>query len=225
MKRAKGEDAFVKMLRLALEKGSNWKGNRRVEAPDVHIRTVEHVFGPRSYVRGGTIVCWYYASKVFAVDFERKLVTNYGMPGYSLSTGQNIRGWEDAFREMFWSAVDYNVFYRYANWSFSRGRSSAYETDTMFRRFIQHAPWVHVDADGVGWFHWPAWDEQLADVYFESRAFLRTSQNWRYFDYDWTEDGRWERKFIDDDAKRRWDAKHRRKGKHGLVPRAVPAAP
>lgn len=199
------------MLRLAIEKGSYRKGNRTVEAYDVRVvRRVDHVFFGPIVVMSRQVTCWYYSSKVFAVDFDRKLITDYAMDSYSISTSQNISGWRRAFREMFPEAVPEDATWLCRQWC-AKGDDTA-------QRFSARVPWVRVDRSGVRWFHWPAYDDALALAYDESRAFLRTSQNWRYFVYDWTEDGSWEARFINDDARRRYEARERRKGQHGNVP-------
>lgn len=211
------------MLRIAIERGAPYrKGNREVDAPKM--RTIEPLFG-KFIMPHGTVTCWFYSSRVFCVDFDKQRITDYGMRSYSMSTGQNIAGWVRAFRVKFGHFVGNNLFYEYGAWSFNSRNLE--RGSQMFLRFAQRVPWVHIDANGIGWFHWPKWDEALHKTYFASSSFLHESQNWRYFDFDWAEDGRWERKFINDDAKRRWEAREQRRGrqKNGDLPRRVPAAP
>lgn len=224
MQRAKGEDAFEKMLRIAAERGGEYsKGNRWISIQRLSL--IEPLFG-KFLMPKGHVICGYYSSRIFSIDFDKKLVTDYGMPSYSVSTGQNIRAWEAAFRVFFKPFLPENLLWQYSRWT-SSPRYVRPEANTRFKRFTEKAPWVHVDGERVAWFYWPAWDEALANRYGDGEAFLRENQNWRYFDYAWDSAGNWTRFFLSEEARHRWTARERRKGRliDGNLSAAIPVLP
>jgi YD repeat-containing protein len=72
----------------------------------------------------------------------------------------------------------------------------------------------------VWWFDWELYDSALDVEYYLSTHDLARDQNWRYYAYDWDAQGKWSKRFINDDAKRRFLAREKRKtrGRHVNVP-------
>ena len=161
----------------------------------------------------GVVTCYYFNSAIFAIDFINERVTNFGMDGYSTTTGANIGGWESACAKL-GDCTESAWRWDYSRWTVSdEPRTSYYRRTVMpapateFERFCKRIPWVDIDHAGRRWFLWKKFDKTLAQQYDDSWNFLHNDQNWRYFTYDWgTEKGlNWIRKFKDEDAERRWN--------------------
>jgi len=169
----------------------------------------------------GVVTCYYYNSEIFAIDFINKRITNFKMERYSISTSRNISTWEWVFR------TKYDHERKWHGYSFWTGGHEAYganvgdfgkSLNTMYDRFCAKVPWVYFDGNGIHWFAWDKYDMSLASEFFESRTFLYNKQNWRYFDYNWDEQGRWTRRFKNADAEKRW---HKREKRHLAMRKAA----
>ena len=204
---------FEEMFRTACKRsaktghGQSERGNRMVSV-DGEYRPVWTFLGiiPRLH---GIITCVYYSSKIFAIDFINNRVTNFGMSGYSMSTGQNLHGWEDVCASMFPHLLE-KWKWKYGEWV---DRNTLPDVQTMYGRFCAKVPWIYVDKNDVRWFEWDKFDEALAQVYHRGCDFLREDQNWRYFDYDWDNRGDWTVKYKDDDAQRRYMQRERQRAR------------
>jgi len=109
--------------------------------------------------------------------------------------------------------VDTNPF----RWTFStryNPRSvpcwgGAHETD-MFERFRDGVAWVE-DVDGSPWFLGPKFNPARVEDYDNVRHdILDDGVSWHWYTADWTDSGRWRKRFIDDAAKARWEKRQAR---------------
>jgi hypothetical protein len=184
-----------KLLYRAISKGGYAKqGNREIHVlGDVH--RIWTFTGPR-FRNEGRIDCLYYDTTVLSLDFVNKRITDGNWRAYNSCTKQTIAGYEDVLFGLF----SLNHFkYTYSLWT------KPASPNTTYGRFVQRIPWVvH------GWFLWEAYDERLADAFHESLRDLQKDQNWRWFDYDWDQDGNWSRRFINPDAERRFRQKEKK---------------
>jgi len=207
-------DVYDTMLGVALRragrhgKGNSSRRNKRIEVSGPY-KPLWTFVGPIHRVEG-VVTCFYYNQPVFAVDFINARITNFDMTSYSLSTGANIRGWEYSCWRMFTFPAYVRVYH---SWMCAPPPYEHHQpgSDGAYDRFSCRVPWVHDDPRGVRWFAWEHYDRDLARVYHQSNAFLSGDQNWRYFDYDWDDFGKWTRHFKNADAERRWKMRERKR--------------
>ena len=184
-----------KQLMRAIEKGGYAQnGNREVWVRG-DVREI-WTFGGPCWRLNGKIDCRYYGTRILTLDLENKAITDYGMHAYNSCTSNTIRGWTDVLFDMFGLRKQAYGFFLWT-------RPPTPNTD--YARFVTRVPWA-----GDGWFHWEQFDPVLADQYDESQAFLRNNQNWRWFGYDWDQNGNWSRRFINADAERRYRQREKR---------------
>lgn len=184
-----------KQLLRAIEKGGYAQnGNREVRIIG-DIRETWTFAGPW-WRLDGRIECRYYGTRILTLDFENKALTDYGMHDYNTCTSNTISGWTDVLFDMFGLR---RIAYHFSQWT----RPPTPNTD--YARFVARVPWA-----GDGWFRWELFDQALADTFNEGQSSLRDGQNWRWFDYDWDQDGNWSRKFINADAERRYRQREKR---------------
>lgn len=176
------------------KRGHARNGNREVW---VHgdVREILTFAGP-CWNLNGKIDCSYYGTRILTLDLEKKAITDYGMYAYNTCTSNTISGWTDVMFDIF--GLRKRV-YGFSQWTLPP------TPDTNYARFVTHVPWVR-----DGWFHWEQFNQTLADQYNEGQTFLGENQNWRWFDYDWDQNGNWSRKFINADAERRYRQREKR---------------
>jgi hypothetical protein len=85
-----------------------------------------------------------------------------------------------------------------------------FDFDALYTEFRRHVPWLSRDKDDTWWFHWPSYDENLANIFYESIRSLHTDRAYLYYTYCWI-NGVWTRRFIDTDAERRYAQRARRR--------------
>lgn len=169
--------------------------------------------GPRWFA-SGRMSFWYYESRVLAVDFDRDMVTDFGYIGYSMTTNQNIGGWYDGLRRMFFvglhcldysvGALNWTISGRHNEKSLARPENQKTHEDKLYAKYRTGAPWVR-RIDGDPWF-----DARRFDPEAVTRAGLLNGEicdglNWRWFTASWV-NGLWTKQFIDEHAERRWKA-------------------
>lgn len=201
------QSPYQHMLDIALRRGQSVKASRhrRIDVEGEY-RKIQTFAGECRWLNG-TIVCSYYNSDIFALDTINQRVTTFGMDRYSISTQAHLSGWRAAVRGL--GIVPTSALYCGSDWVAKKAHQDP---------FMARVPWCQ-RVDGVNWFHWPAFDEDLAYAWGGGKYFLRQSQNWRYFTYAWNEQGEWERRFIDAEAEKRWNARERKKRKRDLSAR------
>lgn len=210
-------DTFNQMLQTACKRarkdgrGESSRGNRKCVV-DGRYDPIWTFLGIVHRIHG-TVTCYYFDSAVFAIDFINERVTDFGMRGYSMTTGPNINGWESAVDKLL-TLTGGKWRWNYSRWTFSNKPRKDYywkpaepTPETDFERFCKRLPWIYIDKSGQRWFLWKKYDETLAQQYDDGWTFLHNDQNWRYFEYDWdSKKGyNWVRKFKDKDAERRWN--------------------
>lgn len=176
--------------------------------------------GPRWHVTG-QISFWYYHSRVFALDFDRDMVTDFGYIGYSMTTNQNIGGWYSALRGMRLMGIrclDLSV--AALNWTISRrhnvnspvhpSKQKTHE-DKLMVKFRVGAPWVR-RVDGDPWFDGRAYDPVAVENAERLNREICDGMHWRWFTADWV-NGLWTKQFIDAAAETRWNAWRKRQEK------------
>jgi hypothetical protein len=172
--------------------------------------------GPRWDIYG-KLHFWHCGSHVMAVDFDEDRVTDFGYSGYSMTTTRHVSGWLHALQRMpildvesvcpGYRPFDWTQSYRYnTNPKF---RGEGWHED-MFDRYRARIPWVHW-IDGMPWFHAQRWDLVQLAVYEDLRRELLGDRMHMWWTGDWDAQGRWVKRFIDDDARRRWEALQKRK--------------
>jgi hypothetical protein len=207
-------DVYYTMMGVALHragrhgKGNSSRKNKRIEVSGPY-KPLWTFVGLIHRVEG-VVTCFYYNQPIFAVDFINARITNFDMTSYSLSTGENIRRWEYACYRMFTFPP---YVYVYHSWVHTPSHYEPHQPGSAdaYARFSRLVPWVHDDLRGVRWFAWEHYDSALAETYHQSNEFLRSDQNWRYFDYDWDDFGKWTRHFKNADAERRWKMRERKR--------------
>lgn len=165
----------------------------------------------------GKLTFTYECTKILAVDFDQDLVTDFGWHGYGLTTTRYINGWMcDLWSMKFINTPCVDGQFDPIKWTWSdrynktnRFRGEGWHED-MATRFRAKVPWVKW-IDGMPWFHGRGWDDHLNYSYENLRGDLLKDSLWRWWTGDWTESGRWIRRFIDADAERRWLALQKRK--------------
>jgi hypothetical protein len=184
-----------KQLMRAIEKGGYAQnGNREVRIYG-DIRETWTFAGPR-WRLDGKIECRYYGTRILTLDLVNKEITDHGMNAYNSCTRNTISGWEDVlFDEFGLRPLKYNY------WQWTRLPTPG----TDYARFVARAPWVR-----AGWFRWELFDSTLANAFNEGQSFLSNDQNWRWFNYDWDQDGNWSRRFINANAERRYRQREKR---------------
>lgn len=209
MKRGKGDGAFAALLRESLKKaGVARKGNRVVETKGLHLLPLFD--GPEIIGEDGSIKAYYFSSKIFGLDLKRKCITDFGMSDYSISTRANVHGWFEAAFRLFkipgscWNAT---------SWLPDRHELPG----SAKARYRARMPWSRTDSLGTTWFHWLEFDQDKADFFYDCQRALQSDQRHRYLMYDWTDKGTWDVKYLDDDAKRRYLQREKKRGKstHG----------
>jgi hypothetical protein len=149
-----------------------------------------------------------------AVDFSRDMITDFGYTGYSMTTDKNLRGWRRAlgdagFQDMISLASETNPF----RWTSNHNRwprGAGYAED-MFKRFCARVPWT-TRIDGETWFVGAKYAPVLEDHFdMLRREILSDGVSWHWFTADWNERGQWEKRFIDDVAKKRWEKREARR--------------
>jgi len=178
-------------------------------------------FEGRYWTASGQLSFWHHESRVMHVDFDRDRVTDFGYTGYSMTTDRNLNGWRyalqaalfvsmrsldgDAARPFDWTKSD-----RY-NKRVVPNRGAGFAED-MFKRFAAGVPWVSM-IDGSPWFCGQAYDHNLVRQYDKVRhEIVGDGVSWHWFTGDWV-DGRWEKRFIDDAAKARWQKREAKMGR------------
>lgn len=219
--RYQDEDPFDRMLRVALKRGHSIKGNREITIREGRVVDVLWTFLGPYYDCSDVLTCRYYGQSVFAVDFKNHRVTDFGMYDYSISTGATIRGYTRALHRAFWQTMPFGWLNHYGRWTPEhrcsyqnvRKRVSEAVRDEVFQRFRAQAPWMYRDSySHAWWFDWEAYDPALAQKYFDAETFLMSSQNWRYFTYDWN-GSNFEKRFKDTTAEKRWKAREAKRAR------------
>jgi hypothetical protein len=156
----------------------------------------------------GRMVFKHHDTRVMAVDFDRDMITDFGYTGYSMTTDKNLRSWRRAlcdagFQGMTSLVSETNPFRWTSN--HDRGPRGAGYAEGMFKRFCARVPWV-TRIKGDAWFVGPKYAPVLEDHYDTlRREILSDGVSWHWFTADWNERGQWEKRFIDDAAKKRWE--------------------
>lgn len=203
-------DHRFKMLQIAIKRGQSTRGNHQIIANGV-IDWNESFLGPHP-VFNGSLKFYYHSNPILGIDMVKKRVTNFGYAGYSISTGQNIDSWESYVALLF--PRQFQRYLSYARWlprrndPFADGEAAYAES---YRRFCTWAPWIVKDAHGDKWVQWNLLDRAAIARYDEGVSFLRNDQNWRYFEYGWDDQGRWERRFKNGQAQVRWTAREKKR--------------
>jgi hypothetical protein len=188
---------------------------------------------------GGTLEFMHYDTRVLSVNFDSSRITDYGFDGYSTTTDRNIREWVSAMRQLGY-IPKYTLPYNWAAWTANgrarrprrrQGKSlnNVQKADELFDEFRRLAPWcgfTQFSTDGpmTRWFDWDKYDDKFAQRYWDSKRFLATDQNYRYFTYVWDMSWmraclpwplphHWIRRFISGDAERRWKKRERKHGR------------
>jgi hypothetical protein len=172
--------------------------------------------GPRWFAVG-RLDFWHYDSRVMTVDFNKDLVTDFGYLGYSAVTTRTISGWMRVLHGMrFTHTASLDGSFWPFDWTWDYGVSPKARPrgegwhEEMRDRFRARAPWV-TTVDGQAWFHGPGWDPVLWDRYNTLRRELLGDRTHVWYTADWDAKGHWTKRFIDADAKRRWDAAQKRR--------------
>ena len=190
-------DIYEKMIATALTKRKAFSQNRNKRFERIgEYRPLWTFHGPVHRVKG-CVTAYFYGAPIFAIDFVNKRLTDFGMRNYSMSTGQNVRSWSYKLLRIF----------SLGKWQHEYGMWTQAEGDPKFRN---HVDWLWRDMRSRYWFCWDKFDPDQAKSYLASTSFLRKDQNWRYFEYDWDENGLWTRRFINEDAERRWKLREKR---------------
>ena len=190
--------------------------------------------GPQYHFKG-VLTFRYYDTTVLIVDLHNRRLTDFGYHEYSISTRKNVKDWLDAVVDRF--RLKHKIPYDWYRWTDcwrarrETGRDQRRperEVDVLLERFRAKAPWVQRDWSGrwgsAWWFCWEKYDAALADDFWGSKRFLADNQNFRYYDYHWSDDPecpravpalpiRWIRHFKDGDAMRRWRQREKRNGR------------
>lgn len=165
----------------------------------------------------GKLDVWHHGSWVLAVDFDRDLVTDFGYRGYSATTTRVVNGW-------LWDLQSMNFHYMQSlsphhdpfewTWSYAYNKNEKFRgegwREEMFDRFRKRVPWVKW-IDGHPWYSGSHWYTSLDKKYRDMHRDLLKDGGWRWWTGDWTESGLWVKRFIDADAKRRWNALQKRR--------------
>jgi len=215
------------MIETAIKRGRASRGNRRVEFEGTYQVLPSFELG-NVPVMTGRLTCWYYSSPVFCVDFDNKRITDFGMIGYSVSTSNNIRHWKHALSCILRPnkgstlCIPSGAIGESGVWTApAKGYQDKQGWRSHRERFKARAPWCYQGTGMVWWFDWELFDPALNEEYYLSIQDLARDQNWRYYAYFWDAQGKWSKRFIDDDAKRRFLARQKKKQKgasRGNVP-------
>jgi hypothetical protein len=193
---------IINLIKKAIKKGTAHDKNRGVTVTGT-LKRYDTLAGPFMQLKG-IIEFGYYDSRVLTVDFVNRRITDHGMSSYGSDTRKTLSGYVEALITLFKQDIPArSVRYRYSRWT------AIPRPKTAQHRFMRRAPWVDFDYGNV-WFRWDLYDDALVDLYDQSEAFLRKDQNWRWFEYDWDEQGQWSRKFIDAKAERRYRQREKR---------------
>lgn len=197
----------------------SYQGEIAYESPREVRELLDYVRGPTT-VATGTLWCWYYRRGVLAIDFTNEMITDFGYTDYSTTTTRNIRGWMQALRDRGIRLDDLCVWSHFTRNRDSGRRGQKFIVLPYFEEFRDRVPW-RVIRDGNAWFHWPSFNHALCQQYWDSFYFLRREQNWRYWEFAWI-DGRWDKRFLSDDAKRRWEQREKRRCRATKPPTKTP---
>lgn len=206
-----------RMLQTALRR--KYSTRKKIEcsvSAEGDVRQIVTFFG-LFYACDGVLTVRHHNTKVLAVDFVNRRITDFGYGSYSQTTRLRISNFQNAIQGTFPNTVPDWVFYRYRRWCdpvpniYNRHKPAPKKKQTMFDDFIERMPWAQRDCDGTLWFAWDLYDERMHEPLDEAYEFLRNDQNWRYWKYGWDAQGQWVKKFIDEDARRRWQAREQKR--------------
>lgn len=225
--------AVEKMFRIACKKGraetGRTKGNRKIEVAGEQ-RTWQTHYGDWTSLEG-LVTCYYYNTPIFAIDFENKRITDFGMDGYSHSTGQQIQAWIRMFQRLNLQSLAAVPLWKASVWVPRARKMNHWKEkeptwrDVLINRFRKEVPWCETDQYQRHWFRWDLYNHEVSDLLWDSIKVLEIDGRHRYFTYEWVL-GKWLRRFIDADAVRRYNARQRRRGvKHVHVLGELPVAP
>lgn len=179
-------------------------------------QTIQSMTGPITIPEGFGLAFTHYARTILTLDLTHHLIAHHGYDGYSMTTNRNIVEYSHALAEH--GLLPQDVLYVWRQWTKKTpmfvGSSGA---DARFDEFRKRAPWCIPDdsTPRSWWFHWPSFDEALADQYWGSERHLCRDQNWRYFTWEWDSAGRWARRFIGPTEEGRYQARERRRKRAG----------
>lgn len=156
----------------------------------------------------------HYASLVMSVDFDNDMITDYGFTGHSMATSRYLTEWRWALKnagiQNMWSLSADGCPFDWTRTENHRLRGKGHEE--MWQRFRAGVPWVK-RIDGDWWFCGRAYSEPQARAFHSARLtlFHDDGQDWHWFTYDWDVNHHWTKRFIDEDAERRWNKRQAKK--------------
>ncbi len=173
--------------------------------------------GVRLYAEG-MLTFWHWNSKVMQVDLSRDMATDFGYQGYSFTTNRNLWDWGHAIRGLRLSNVScFDLRARAFDWTWT-GRLNLdrrpirpwygpqFVRDAWIR-FQKRAPWI-VWIDHYPWISGARFDYGDYQDFMVTMNSLEGSNNHganrHWFTADWDANGRWARRFIDDNARDRY---------------------
>jgi hypothetical protein len=229
------------IVRIAMKKGECKRGNQRAEVHTGYVPS-NRLFGQAPECLGCAnqlaciasgeepndigetpcrklkkLVCFYYSATVLSVDLLQKRISCHDKASYSKSTVANVQKFKEAAQRYVSGVPDW-VWSEFRSWTDTRRFSKDPVGEEHFKRF--NPPWLK-----IGWFYWELFDERLAKLFEESLSFLRRDLNYRYYRFAATDpmtllgnpDSPWACSFINEDAKRRWKARQKKRSRNGNV--------
>lgn len=203
------------LVKDALEKGTaeHAKTNLSVHFDGTH-KLLWTFRGPQRRATG-VLTVRHYGTRIFAYDFSRDLMTDFGMRGHSPTTTLNVGNFWRALQEARFVGIQSLVGELHGlDWTRTENyklRGAGYHEE-MWQRFRAGVPWTK-NVDGAWWFHGPSFSHAVAAEFDAGRSKIHQNMNgngfgeplWRWFTYDWDANGAWSMRFIDDAAKARWE--------------------
>lgn len=205
---------FAEMMRVAAKRGESTRGHRRL--------VFDGTYSPRMTFAGpfpqmhGRIICSFEREPLYIVDFDKSMTWQARGQRTNLVTMDLIH-WRYELYKHFRLPM---CVLSDSIWHPSSVYTGGVAKVTLRRRemlctFLTRAPWYRPESiDGRrGWFHWPSFDEALVDQHEASERLVWTDQNWRYFTFEWDENGNWVQRFVDENARRRYRLRCKRRDK------------
>ena len=210
---------YARQIEQAFESGDMCHRKTNTKITFKGAATFIGTFTGSCWIVSGMLSFFHYGNPVFQVDFDNNRVTDFGYYGYSMTTSNNLRGWQGALRDL--NLIRTHIFPRNAcifDWTCTdrTSRRGTHITNLlhrgkageMFRRFRERAPWVRV-IDGVYWFCADQYDERLEREFWSTQDGVMQDSRWHWYTADWDVDGNWNYRFIDAAAQKRWHARTR----------------
>lgn len=194
---------FAHQLNVAFRRGTctNKGTHTRLEFNG----TVQHIVsfnGDRKFVTG-LLTCYHWDHAVLAVDFTKDVATDFGWSGFSMTTTHNISEWLGALQSMrFIQMVSLSKVTWMPLWTI-KGPKNKTHREILNAKFAMGAPWVKT-INGCSWFYGTLFDKyKVQHAMHVNAEIIGDGISWHWFTADWV-DGVWTKRFIDEDAEKRF---------------------